>query len=383
MKTFEMKTAIHFGENALDRLKEIPYQRVLVITDPFVVKSKMIDLITAPLESAGKQYDLFYDVVPDAPVGKIAEGVKKFLEVQPEAVIAVGGGSAIDSSKAIREFALKINPYGEVGLIAIPTTSGTGSEVTSFAVVNDTEAHVKYPLISDSLTADEAILDAELVRSVPPAITADTGMDVFTHALESYVSTDHNEFSSALAEKSIEICGVFLLRAYLDGSDMHARQKMHVASCLAGLSFNTAGLGITHSMAHQLGAVFHIPHGRANAMLLPLVVEYNASIDKYSRSQKEYLPAVKRYANIAHLLGLSNYNKVMSVHSLVNWIQFMQKEMNIPQTIQELKTITPDEYFGAIDRMADAALADACTVNNPRVPTKEDIKKIYSKLWSF
>ena len=152
-------------------------------------------------------------------------------------------------------------------------------------------------------------------------------MDVFTHALESYVSTDHNEFSAALAEKAMEICGVFLLRAYLDGSDMHARQKMHVASCLAGLSFNTAGLGITHSMAHQLGAQFHIP--------------------------------------------------------LVNWIQFMQKEMNIPMTIQEIGTISPDEYFGAIDKMADAALADACTTTNPRIPTKEDIMKIYKKLWSF
>ena len=240
MKTFEMKTVIHFGDNSLDRLRVLPYKRVLIITDPFVVQSKMIDLITAPLEKGGIQFDIFCDVVPDAPVGKIAEGVKKFLEFQPEAIVAVGGGSAIDSSKAIREFALKINNYGKVGLIAIPTTSGTGSEVTSFAVVNDTDAKVKYPLVSDSLTADEAILDAELVKSVPPAITADTGMDVFTHALESYVSTEHNEFSSALAEKSIEICGVFLLRAYLDGSDMHARQKMHVASCLAGLSFNTA-----------------------------------------------------------------------------------------------------------------------------------------------
>ena len=276
MKTFEMKTVIHFGDNSLDRLRVLPYKRVLIITDPFVVQSKMIDLITAPLEKGGIQFDIFCDVVPDAPVGKIAEGVKKFLEFQPEAIVAVGGGSAIDSSKAIREFALKINNYGKVGLIAIPTTSGTGSEVTSFAVVNDTDAKVKYPLVSDSLTADEAILDAELVKSVPPAITADTGMDVFTHALESYVSTEHNEFSSALAEKSIEICGVFLLRAYLDGSDMHARQKMHVASCLAGLSFNTAGLGITHSMAHQLGAMFHIPHGRANAMLLPHIVDYNA-----------------------------------------------------------------------------------------------------------
>ena len=383
MQTFEMKTMIHFGPNALDRLKTIPYQRILIITDPFVAQSEMIRLITDPLKSAGKEYDIFSDVVPDAPLDKIASGVRKFLEYMPEAVVAVGGGSAMDSSKAIREFALKINNYGKVALIAIPTTSGTGSEVTSFAVINDTQAHIKYPLVSDSLTAEEAILDAELVRSVPPSVTADTGMDVFTHALESYVSTAHNEFSAALAEKAIEICGVFLLRAYLDGNDMHARQKMHVASCLAGLSFNTAGLGIIHSMAHQLGAVFHVPHGRANAMLLPHIVEYNSGINKHSRSQTEYHPSVKRYANIAHVLGLSNYNKVMTVRSLVNWIQFMQKEMNIPLTIQELGTVTPDAYFAAIDRMADAALADTCTANNPRVPTKEDIMNIYKKLWSF
>ena len=318
MNTFEMKTAIHFGADALGRLRDIPYKRVLVITDPFVVKSGMIDMITKPLQAGGKEFDIFCDVVPDAPVGKIAEGVKKFLQYQPEAIVAVGGGSAIDSSKAIREFALKINNYGKVGLVAIPTTSGTGSEVTS-----------------------------------------------------------------ALAEKAIEICGVYLYRAYVDGNDMHARQKMHVASCLAGLSFNAAGLGITHSMAHQLGAIFHIPHGRANAMLLPHIVEYNANINKRSRSQKEYLPAVKRYSNIAHLLGLSNYNEVMSVRSLVNWIQFMQKEMNIPLTIEEMKTITPDAYFAAVDKMADMALADACTAANPRVPKKEDIIKIYTKLWSF
>ncbi len=381
MQTFEMRTAIHFGENSLNRLKEIPAKRVLIITDPYVVESNMIDLITEPLSKGGKEYDLFFDVVPDAPIDKIAAGVRKFLEYQPEAVVAVGGGSAIDSSKAIREFALKINPYAEVSLIAVPTTSGTGSEVTSFAVVNDIYNHVKYPLVSDRLTAEEAILDAELVRSVPPAVTADTGMDVFTHAVESYVSTAHNEFSAALAEKSIEICGVFLLRAYLDGNDMHARQKMHVASCLAGLSFNTAGLGITHSMAHQLGAVFHIPHGRANAMLLPHIVEYNSGIDKYSKSQKEYPPAVKRYSNIAHVLGLSNYNKVMSVHSLVNWIQFMQKEMSIPMTIREMRTIAPEDYFGAVDRMAEAALNDACTATNPKTPTKQDIMRIYTRLW--
>ena len=238
-----------------------------------------------------------------------------------------------ENSKAIREFALKINNYGKVGLIAVPTTSGTGSEVTSFAVVNDTEAKVKYPLISPSLTADEAILDAELVKSVPPAITADTGMDVFTHALESYVSTDHNEFSAALAEKAMEICGVFLLRAYLDGSDMHARQKMHSASCLAGLAFNSASLGLNHGMAHQLGATFHIPHGRANAMLLPHIIEFNSDINKHSKSQAKYLPAVERYKTVARILGLSSYNTIMTVRNLVNWVQFMLKEMDIPLSI--------------------------------------------------
>lgn len=141
-------------------------------------------------------------------------------------------------------------------------------------------------------------------------------MDVFTHALEACVSTNRSDFTNALAEKAIEICGVFLLRAYLDGNDTHARQKMHSASCLAGLAFNTASLGLNHGMAHQLGATFHIPHGRANAMLLPHIIEFNSDINKHSKSQKEYLPAVKRYATVAQILGLSSYNKIMTVRSL-------------------------------------------------------------------
>lgn len=381
MKSFEIKTKIHFGDNALERLADMPYNRVLVITDPFIAKGPMISLITDPLKKGGKEFDIFHDVVPDAPVEKIVIGVKKMLEYMPDVIVAVGGGSAIDSSKSIREFALKINHYSDVALIAVPTTSGTGSEVTSFAVVNDTEAHIKYPLVSPSLTAEEAILDAELVRSVPPSVTADTGMDVLTHAIEAYVSTDHNEFSSALAEKSIEIVGVFLLRAYLDGNDTHARQKMHVASCLAGLAFNSASLGLTHGMAHQLGAQFHIPHGRANAMVLPHIIEYNADIHKHSRSKKEYLPSVKRYSTIAHLLGLSSYNKVMSVRSLIQWIQFMNQDMGIPARISEIGTITVNDYMSKVEIMADAALADACTATNPRVPDKEAIMRIYRNLW--
>lgn len=381
MRSFEIKTKVFFGDQALDRLAEIPYNKVLIITDPFMAQSSMFNLVTDPLKRANKEFEIFKDVVPDPPIEKISEGVKKMLEYKPDVLVAVGGGSAIDSSKSIREFALRVDPYAEVGLIAIPTTSGTGSEVTSFAVVSDPKEKMKYPLVSEHLTPDEAILDAELVKSVPPAITADTGMDVFTHALEACVSTNRSDFTNALAEKAIEICGVFLLRAYLDGNDTHARQKMHSASCLAGLAFNTASLGLNHGMAHQLGATFHIPHGRANAMLLPHIIEFNSDINKHSKSQKEYLPAVKRYATVAQILGLSSYNKIMTVRSLVNWVQFMLKEMDIPLSISQMGTISKEEYFNAIDRMADAALADACTATNPRVPTKEDVVKMYQNLW--
>ena len=376
MKSFDIKTRIYFGDQALDRLAEIPYKKVLVITDPFIAQGDLIELVTEPLRKGNKQFEIFKDVVPDPPIEKISEGVRKMLEYKPDAIVAVGGGSAIDSSKSIREFALRVDNYAEVGLIAIPTTSGTGSEVTSFAVVTDPAEKVKYPLVSYSMMPDEAILDAELVKSVPPAITADTGMDVFTHALEACVSINRSDFSNALAEKAIEICGVFLLRAYLDGNDTHARQKMHSASCLAGLAFNTASLGLNHGMAHQLGATFHIPHGRANAMLLPHIIEFNSDINKHSKSRDTYLPAVKRYATVAQILGLSSYNKIMTVRSLVNWVQFMLKEMDIPLSISQIGTISEEEYFGAIDRMADA-----CTATNPRVPTKDDVIRIYKSLW--
>lgn len=381
MKSFEIKTKIYFGENALDRLTDLPYKKVLVITDPFVVQSGMIKMITYRLDGSGIQFEIFDDVVPDPPVEKVVLGVKKLMEYKPEAIIAVGGGSAIDSAKAMKEFAVKIGDVGDMPLIAVPTTSGTGSEVTSFSVITDSETRTKYPLVSDSLIPAEAILDAELVKSVPPAVTADTGLDVLTHALEAYVSTKCNEFSNALAEKAIEICGTFLLRAYHDGSDMHARQKMHAASCLAGLAFNSASLGLNHGMAHQLGANFHIPHGRANAILLPHIVQFNSDINEYSRSRKEYLPAVRKYKQAARILGLSNFNTITTVRALVNWIQFMMKEMDIPFSISQTGKVTEDEYMSKISSLADAALADACTATNPRVPAKADIMQIYRDIW--
>ena len=381
MKSFDIKTKIYFGEGALARLKDIPYERVLIVTDPFVVKSGLIALVTKPLLQSNKQYDIFSDVVPDPPVEKIVAGVKRVLEYKPDAIVAVGGGSAIDQAKAIREFSVKMDEKLALALIAIPTTSGTGSEVTAFSVVSDPSRNVKIPLVSESMLPSEAILDEELVKSVPPNVTADTGMDVLTHAIEAYTSLNNNEFSAALAEKSIEICGAFLLRAFLDGNDAHARRKMHVASCLAGLAFNSASLGLNHGMAHQLGANFHIPHGRANAMLLPHIIEYNSGINIHSKSQKEYPPCVRKYVCISRMLGLQNFNTITTVRALVNWIQFMNKEMNIPLSISQLGTVSEQEYRAKIPQMAEAALADGCTATNPRTPTKQEIMAIYEDLW--
>lgn len=380
MKEFDIKTKIFFGDNALDRLKKLPYKKVLVVTDPFVAKTGMISFITSRLSEGGIDFELFTDVVPDPPLEKITLGVGKMYEFEPEAIVAIGGGSAIDSAKAIKEVYSKSRNITGIPMIAIPTTSGTGSEVTSFAVVSDTERGVKIPLISDDMTPSEAILDVDLVKSVPANITANTGMDVLTHAIEAYVSVNNNEFSAALAEKAVEICGAFLLRSYLNNNDTHARKKMHVASCLAGLAFNSASLGLNHGIAHAIGAQFHIPHGKANAMLLPYIIEFNSDINKHSKSKKEYLPSVRKYITLARILGLYNFNEITTVRALVSWIQFMNKEMEIESSISQCG-IDKDEYFAAIDSMADKALADACTRTNPRVPTKEDVVKILKDLY--
>lgn len=380
MKEFEIRTKVFFGDNALDRLTKIPYKRVLIVTDPFVLKSGMIDLVTKRLETGRIDFKIFSDVVPDPPIEKVTAGAKVMAEYHPEAIITIGGGSAIDSAKAIKEVGSSLSGGEPVALIAIPTTSGTGSEVTSFSVITDPAANKKYPLVKDSLTPDEAILDAVLVKSVPPGITADTGMDVLTHAIEAYVSTNSNDFSDALAEKAIQICGGFLLRSYLDNEDTHARQKMHTASCMAGLAFNSASLGLNHGIAHTLGAHFHIPHGRANAMVLPYVIEFNSDINKHSKSKAQYLPAVHKYVTIANNLNLNGFNEIMTVRSLVNWIQFMLKEMNIPMSVEQTG-VGRDEYFAVIDEMAEAALKDSCTATNPRVSTKEDVIRILTDLY--
>lgn len=373
MRSFDMKTKIYFGENALDRLLTLPYKKVMLIADPYMVQSGVIQSVTSRLDRTGICYEVFSNVCPDPPIEKIADGMKAVTIYSPEALLALGGGSAMDSAKAIRDFAQRSGAVGKMDLIAIPTTSGTGSEVTSFSVLSDPENHTKYPLVSDRLLPSEAILDVELVRSVPPIITADTGMDVLTHALEAYVSTECNEFAEAFAEKAIEICGQFLLRSYHDSNDILARQKMHTASCLAGLAFNSASLGLNHGMAHQLGASFHIPHGRANAILLPSIIQFNCNLGSGETE--------KRYSNAAKILCPNVSRAALGTTALISWIQLMMREMSMPETVSQCVTCTEAEYIGSISLMAEAALQDNCSLTNPRKANRLEVETLYRNLW--
>ena len=381
MKEFHIGTQIYFGESALDRLSEIGFDRVIILADPFVVTSGLIEHVTKRLDGAGATYSLFTDIVPDPPVDKVIAGVAEVLRGKYPCMIAMGGGSAIDTAKAVRKFAGQIEPGYAPRLIAIPTTSGTGSEVTSFAVISNPAEDKKYPLCSEDMMPEEAILDEVLVKSVPAAITADTGMDVMTHAIEAYVSTNNNEFSGALAEKAVEICGQFLIRSWADNNDSHARRKMHIAACLSGIAFNSASLGLVHGMAHQLGAHLHIPHGRACALLLPSLIEYNSGITTSSRSQAEYPPCVRKYCNVARILGVSNFNEITTVRALISYIHFLSQEMHMPARVSEATDISQEEYLALVQTMAEGALADSCTATNPRTPTKQEVVEIYKSIW--
>ena len=382
MKDFHINTEIFFGENALDRLSALRFDSALIISDPFVVQSGMITLLTTRLDKARIRYELFTDVVPDPPVEKVIAGVAAVMKTKPDCLIGVGGGSAIDTAKAVRKFARQFDESYTPHLIAVPTTSGTGSEVTRFAVISNPAEGRKYPLVDEELLPDEAILDEVLVKSVPASVTADTGMDVMTHAIEAYVSTENNEFSGALAEKAVEITGQFLIRSYSSCDDTHARRKMHIASCLAGLAFNSASLGLNHGMAHQLGARFHIPHGRANAILLPYIIEFNSGVALISRSQKEYPSCVRKYCNLARILGVSNMNEVTTIRALISYLHFLSAEMGIPARVSEAcPKLTETEYLAALDDMATAALADSCTATNPRTPSHEEVVAIFKKIW--
>ncbi len=382
MKRFNIATEVLFSENAIDALLDFKDVNAVLITDRFMVDSGMADIIRKKLRNC-KTIDVFDEVIPDPPMDMIERGVAFLDDKDCDIVVALGGGSSIDAAKSIVYMTKKLNRekdpdnYREMKLIALPTTSGTGSEVTQFAVVTDNVTGKKIPLIDEELRPDLAILDPELVKSAPPFITADTGMDVITHAIEAYVSETASDCSDCLAEKAVELAFEYLPKAYRNGYDIYARDKMHRASCLAGMAFSLVNLGVNHGIAHALGAIFHIPHGRANALVLPHVIAFNADNDRVG--QKHSNDSAKRYQKLARIIGLPSSTTKVAVTNLIAEINRLLRYMDRPTCITECG-VTMEEFEANREEIINRAMVDACTMANPRLVTREDISHILDQI---
>ena len=378
MKEFSFSTRVFFGEGALERLYKVENKRVMIVTDQFMEKSGVAHRISAYLKNC--EVTIFSDVVPDPPIEVVAAGVQCFQQCMPEVMIAVGGGSVIDAAKAIRVVAGRV--IGSINTnvmecFAIPTTSGTGSEVTEYAVVTDKAKGIKFPLASRELRPVTAILDPELVVSAPSRVTADSGMDVLTHALEAYVSTGANDFSDALAEKAISLVVKWLPIAFENGQDLLAREKMHNASCMAGLAFNSAGLGLCHGIAHGIGSKLHIPHGRANAIVLPYLLRFNADLEHGKNGN--HCVAAKKYQRLAKILDLPCSSVPVGVSQLLKTVEKLNKTLKIPATLKK------GDYDMVLfkqeqENIIESALADVTTATNPRKPSRADIEALLKQI---
>jgi acetaldehyde dehydrogenase/alcohol dehydrogenase len=402
MQWFKIPEKIYFEAGSIQYLEKMPdITRAFIVTDPGMVKLGYVDKLLYHLRKREDYVhsEIFSDVESDPSFETVNRGVEMMREFKPDVIIALGGGSAIDAAKGmwlfyehpdadpegmklkfmdIRKRTYKFPKLGiKAKMVAIPTTSGTGSEVTSFAVISDKEINKKYPLADYELTPDVAIVDPDLVMSLPQSITADTGMDVLTHALEAYVSNMASDYTDGLAEKAIELVFKNLRESYNNGTNKQAREKMHNASTIAGMAFTNAFLGICHSLAHKMGAEFHLPHGRLNAILLPYVIKYNASKPTkfVSFPKYEYYIADQKYAEISRKMGFDSSTVEEGVKSLIKEVQKLNNDLNIPASFKEAG-IDEQEFLDKVDLLADRAFEDQCTTANPRLPLVPELKEI-------
>lgn len=368
---FSVPKEIIQGDNALEYLASLEGKKATIVTGGSSMRRfGFLDEAVKELEKAGMEVQIIDGVEPDPSIETCINGGKKMAEFGPDWIIALGGGSAMDASKIMWVFyeypdydfyeLVKFNfpkLRTKAKLIGIPSTSGTASEITSFSVITDVENDIKYPLVSPDLIPDVAILDNRIPSKMPAKITAQTGMDVMTHAIEAFVSTNANDFTDPYAIRAVELVFENLQKAVENPDDLEVRANMHTASTIAGMAFSNASLGIVHSMAHKIGGIFHLTHGEANAIMLPFIIQYNKkSTDKYKKLEE--------------ILGIDNIEKAV-------WE--LSKKVGISYSIKDGKNtiIDEEEFTKVLDKMSKNAFEDACTLTNPRETSPEDIKKIY------
>ncbi|GAA0821500.1 bifunctional acetaldehyde-CoA/alcohol dehydrogenase [Clostridium tertium] len=387
---------------ALEELRDMGKKKALIVTDKVLFEMGYTNKVTDVLERNGIQFKIFSDVEPDPTLRCAKAGAKEMLDFNPDVIIALGGGSAMDAAKImwvmyehpevrfedlamrfmdIRKRVYKFPTMGEKAMmVSIATSAGTGSEVTPFAVITDENTGVKYPLADYELTPDMAIVDAELMMTSPKGLTACAGIDVLVHSIEAYVSIMASEYTNGLALEAIRLVFKYLPDAYNEGTtNVKAREKMAHASCMAGMAFSNAFLGITHSMAHKLGAFHHLPHGMANSLLMNEVIRFNATdapTKQAAFAQYKYPNAAWRYARIADHLGLGGNSEAEKVELLINAIEKLQAKVNMPKTIKEAG-VSETKFYETLDEMVEQAFDDQCTGANPRYPLMSELKEMY------
>ncbi|MBS6887453.1 MULTISPECIES: bifunctional acetaldehyde-CoA/alcohol dehydrogenase [Clostridium] len=389
---------------ALEELHDMGKKKAFIVTDKVLFQMGYTNKVTEVLEKNGIQYKIFSDVEPDPTLRCARAGAKEMLDFNPDVIISLGGGSAMDAAKImwvmyehpevnfhdlamtfmdIRKRIYKFPTMGQKAMmVSIATSAGTGSEVTPFAVITDETTGVKYPLADYELTPDMAIVDAELMMTSPKGLTACAGIDVLVHSIEAYVSIMASEYTNGLALEAIRLVFKYLPDAYNEGTtNVKAREKMAHASCMAGMAFSNAFLGINHSLAHKLGAFHHLPHGMANSLVMNEVIRFNAEdapTKQAAFAQYKYPNASWRYARIADHLGLGGSTNEEKVELLIKAIEELQAKVNMPKTIKEAG-ISEDAFYATLDEMVEQAFDDQCTGANPRYPLMSELKEIYIK----
>lgn len=371
LKWFRVPKDIVFGENTIEYLSTLKGKRATLVTGfNSMKKFGFLDATKEQLEKAGMEVSIIDGVEPNPSIETVIRGGKELAEFGPDWIVAIGGGSALDAAKIMwvyyeypdTKFEDLVNfkfpkLRTKAKFVAIPSTSGTASEITAFSVITDVKNHIKYPLVSYEITPDIAILDPALPSKMTPSITANTGMDVMTHAIEAYVSTNATSYTDPLALEAIKLVYDNLLIAYKDGGNLKIRERMHNASALAGMAFTNSSLGLVHSLAHKLGGEFGITHGLANAILLPYVIEYNRKATyKYNKLEKE--------------LGILN---------IVESLKELNKSIGIPNSLQQVTEveISQEKFNEVLERMSKNAFEDPCTATNPRNSSPKDVEEIY------